>query len=300
MSCPTSSPSSPGTLPARGARATRPRGSVSTTTPTASPDSWPGWSCGAPCLVGLSFGGILALALQRRHSGLADRLILASRVCGLGGIAACRRGGAASSPGTGPGGRHAGSVRGGVVADHVLQRCVALCFDYEYVLLEDMVGDNAATNSSGVPSARASAWRRRCSATSAGSDPAQPAYAEARISRSASPEVSPLERQREDASERQPDEARAPQLQPGQESGEAVGVVVETKPLGRVARAPRAGDVPGDDGELVDSSSSWPRHVVSRPTYPWSDPPRVRLPRVRSRSAARRPRPSPRRWAAGR
>ena len=41
--------------------------------------------------------------------------------------------------------------------------------------LKNMVGDKAATNSSAVPSARTSAWRRRCSAASAGSDPAQPA-----------------------------------------------------------------------------------------------------------------------------
>jgi len=38
-----------------------------------------------PCLVGLSFGGILALALQRRHSGVADRLVLASAYAGWAG-----------------------------------------------------------------------------------------------------------------------------------------------------------------------------------------------------------------------
>ena len=38
-----------------------------------------------PCVVGLSFGGILALALQRRHSGIAERLILASAYAGWAG-----------------------------------------------------------------------------------------------------------------------------------------------------------------------------------------------------------------------
>ena len=38
-----------------------------------------------PSVVGLSFGGILALALQRRHAGVADRLILASAYAGWAG-----------------------------------------------------------------------------------------------------------------------------------------------------------------------------------------------------------------------
>lgn len=37
------------------------------------------------CVIGLSFGGILALALQRRHCGVADRLILASAYAGWAG-----------------------------------------------------------------------------------------------------------------------------------------------------------------------------------------------------------------------
>ncbi|HEY6778655.1 MAG TPA: hypothetical protein VI122_19265 [Thermoleophilaceae bacterium] len=49
------------------------------------------------------------------------------------------------------------------------------------IVLENIVGSNASTNASGVPSAKARAWRRRNPATSAGSEPAQPAYADARI-----------------------------------------------------------------------------------------------------------------------
>jgi hypothetical protein len=50
------------------------------------------------------------------------------------------------------------------------------------VFSENIVGSNAPTNSSGERSANASACRRRCSATSAGREPAQPAYADASIS----------------------------------------------------------------------------------------------------------------------
>jgi pimeloyl-ACP methyl ester carboxylesterase len=38
-----------------------------------------------PCVIGLSFGGVLALALQRRHPGIAGRLVLASAYAGWGG-----------------------------------------------------------------------------------------------------------------------------------------------------------------------------------------------------------------------
>jgi pimeloyl-ACP methyl ester carboxylesterase len=38
-----------------------------------------------PCVVGLSFGGIVALALQRRHATLAGRLVLASAYAGWAG-----------------------------------------------------------------------------------------------------------------------------------------------------------------------------------------------------------------------
>jgi pimeloyl-ACP methyl ester carboxylesterase len=39
----------------------------------------------APCVAGLSFGGILALALQRRHSAVARALVLASAYAGWAG-----------------------------------------------------------------------------------------------------------------------------------------------------------------------------------------------------------------------
>ena len=38
-----------------------------------------------PCLIGLSFGGIVALALQRRHAAVTGRLILASAYAGWAG-----------------------------------------------------------------------------------------------------------------------------------------------------------------------------------------------------------------------
>lgn len=40
---------------------------------------------GPACVAGLSFGGILALALQRRHAGLSSALVLASAYAGWGG-----------------------------------------------------------------------------------------------------------------------------------------------------------------------------------------------------------------------
>jgi len=49
------------------------------------------------------------------------------------------------------------------------------------IVFENIVGSNAATNAFGAPLAKVSACRRRCSATSGGSEPAQPAYADARI-----------------------------------------------------------------------------------------------------------------------
>jgi pimeloyl-ACP methyl ester carboxylesterase len=40
---------------------------------------------GRPCVIGLSFGGIIALALQRRHAAVTGRLVLASAYAGWAG-----------------------------------------------------------------------------------------------------------------------------------------------------------------------------------------------------------------------
>jgi pimeloyl-ACP methyl ester carboxylesterase len=72
------------------------------------------------CVAGLSFGGILALALQRRHAAISRALILASAYGGWAG----------SLPPEVAGQRvrqalalawHTGGVRSGVVADDVLK-----------------------------------------------------------------------------------------------------------------------------------------------------------------------------------
>jgi pimeloyl-ACP methyl ester carboxylesterase len=54
-------------------------------TPTASPDFLEKLALDTARVAGLSFGGILALALQRRHSALSSALILASAYAGWAG-----------------------------------------------------------------------------------------------------------------------------------------------------------------------------------------------------------------------
>ena len=72
------------------------------------------------CVAGLSFGGILALALQRRHS-VSSALILASAYAGWAGSLPPERRRRAPSSGARLGRWRAGGVRRCVAADDVLQ-----------------------------------------------------------------------------------------------------------------------------------------------------------------------------------
>ena len=73
------------------------------------------------CVAGLSFGGIVALALQRRHAGMSSALVLASAYAGWAGSLRTRGRRAAPSPGACLGRGRTGGVYRHVVADDVLQ-----------------------------------------------------------------------------------------------------------------------------------------------------------------------------------
>jgi pimeloyl-ACP methyl ester carboxylesterase len=76
---------------------------------------------GTASVAGLSFGGILALALQRRHSARSSRPDSGVGIRGLGRFAAGRGRRVTPSPGSRLGRWHAGGVRRCVAADDVLQ-----------------------------------------------------------------------------------------------------------------------------------------------------------------------------------
>jgi pimeloyl-ACP methyl ester carboxylesterase len=73
------------------------------------------------CVTGLSFGGILALALQRRHSAVSSALVLASAYAGWARFAASRGRRATPSSGARLGRWRAGGVRSCVAADDVFK-----------------------------------------------------------------------------------------------------------------------------------------------------------------------------------
>ena len=85
MSCRTSSPSWPGTHRASAARRIRPSTLPCRTSPTALPRSSTHSTLGRPHVLGLSFGGGLALELFSRHPTLPLTLVLASAYAGWAG-----------------------------------------------------------------------------------------------------------------------------------------------------------------------------------------------------------------------
>jgi hypothetical protein len=76
--------------------------------------------------------------------------------------------------------------------------------------------------------------------------------------------VPPLERQGDDAAERQSGHIRGVETQPLEEAGEAIRVPVYAEAFGGVGRATRPGRVPGYDCELVGEP------VELRPPRRWS------------------------------